>query len=111
MSHSYRKSRGQTGHGCFEQAKSAVQLAMRLSPRDPSIGLSHANLGIAELRLGHFDAAIEEYHNAIVAGYRPPRMGFCGMRPLPGEAGGAFTPEQYAELCDINVLDVMLKFM
>jgi hypothetical protein len=38
-------------------------------------------------------------------------MGFCGMRPLPGEAGGAFTPEQYAELCDINVLDVMLKFM
>jgi hypothetical protein len=38
-------------------------------------------------------------------------MGFCGMRLLPGEAGGAFTPEQYAELCDINVLDVMVKFM
>ena len=55
----------------FEQAKSDAQQAMRLSPRDPLIGLFHVRLGNAELGLGHFDAAIEEYQNAIDSGYRP----------------------------------------
>ena len=31
------------------------------------------NLGDAELGLGHFDAAIDEYHNATDSGFRP----FC----------------------------------
>ena len=57
--------------GQFEQAKSDAQQAMRLSPRDPLIGLFHVHLGDAELGLGHFDAAIDEYHNAIDSGYRP----------------------------------------
>ena len=56
--------------GQFEQAKSDVQQAMRLSPRDPAIGLLALSLGDAELGLGHFDAAIDEYHKAIDAGYR-----------------------------------------
>jgi adenylate cyclase len=56
--------------GRFEQAKSDVQQAMRLSPRDPLIGMFHVILGDAELGLGHFDAAIEKYHNAIDASYR-----------------------------------------
>ena len=43
---------------------------MRLSPRDPVIGMFHVILGDAELGLGHFDAAIDKYHNAIDAGYR-----------------------------------------
>ena len=43
---------------------------MRLSPRDPLIGLLHVHLGDAELGLGHFDAAINEYHNAADSGYR-----------------------------------------
>ena len=55
----------------FEQAKSDAQQAMRLSPRDPLIGLFHVQLGDAELGLGHFDAAIDEYHNATDSGYRP----------------------------------------
>ena len=55
--------------GRFEQAKSDVQQAMRLSPRDPLIGMFHVILGDAELGLGHFDAAIEKYHNAIDASY------------------------------------------
>jgi tetratricopeptide (TPR) repeat protein len=38
--------------GRFEQAKSDVQQAMRLSPRDPWIGSWHLNLGDAELGLG-----------------------------------------------------------
>ena len=56
--------------GRFEQAKSDLQLAMRLSPRDPEIGFRHIQLGNIELNLGHFDAAIDEYHKAIDAGFR-----------------------------------------
>jgi adenylate cyclase len=57
--------------GQFEQAKSDAQHAIRLSPRDPLIGLLHVHLGDAELGLGHFDAAIGEYNNAADSGYRP----------------------------------------
>jgi TolB-like protein/class 3 adenylate cyclase len=57
--------------GRFEQAKSDAQLEIRLSPRDPSIGLSHIRLGDAELGLGHLDAAIDNYLNAVDSGYRP----------------------------------------
>jgi adenylate cyclase len=48
--------------GRFEQAKSDEQRAMQLSPRDPDIGGWHLALGSADLGLGHFDAAIEEFH-------------------------------------------------
>jgi len=44
---------------------------MRLSPRDPLIGLFHIQSGDAELGLGHFEAAIDEYHNATDSGFRP----------------------------------------
>jgi TolB-like protein len=54
--------------GRFEQAKSDAQQAMRLSPRDPEIPNRLMNLGMAELGLGHFDAAIEEYQKGIDAG-------------------------------------------
>jgi adenylate cyclase len=56
--------------GRYEQAISDVQQAIRLSPRDPRIGLWVADLGDAELGLGHFDAAIDKYHKAIDAGWR-----------------------------------------
>jgi adenylate cyclase len=54
----------------FEQAKSDVEQAMRLSPRDPTIGLWHNLMAGAELGLGHFDAAIDEANKAIDAGWR-----------------------------------------
>ena len=54
----------------FEQAKSDVQQAMRLSPRDPRIGLWHNYMADAELGLGHFDAVIEESSKAIDAGWK-----------------------------------------
>jgi len=54
----------------FEQGKSDILNAMRISPRDPRIGLWQMNLGDAELGLGHFDAAIENYQKAIDAGFR-----------------------------------------
>jgi adenylate cyclase len=65
------RSTAKSSLGQFEQAKSDAQQAIRLSPRDPLIGLFHIQLGDAELGLGHFDAAIDEYHNATDSGYRP----------------------------------------
>jgi TolB-like protein/class 3 adenylate cyclase len=56
--------------GRFEQAKTDAQLAMRLSPRDPFLGLFHVGTGDAELSLGHSDAAIDQYRKAIDLGYR-----------------------------------------
>jgi adenylate cyclase len=57
--------------GRFDQAKADAEQAMRLSPRDPYIGLFHTEMGNAELGLGHVDAAIEAFHQAIDSDYRP----------------------------------------
>jgi adenylate cyclase len=65
------RSTARSSLGQFEQAKSDAQQAMRLSPRDPLIGLFHVQLGDAKLGLGHFEAAISEYRNATDSGYRP----------------------------------------
>ena len=54
----------------FEQAKSDVQQAIRLSPRDPGIGAWHNFMADAELGLGNLDAALDESNKAIDAGYR-----------------------------------------
>ena len=62
------RSMAEISLGRFKQAKSDAQQAVRLSPRDPNIGLFHVNLGDPELGLGHFDAAIDEYYRAIDAG-------------------------------------------
>ena len=54
----------------FEQAKSDVQQAMRLSPRDPALSQWHNFMADAEIGLGHFDSAIDESSKAIDGGYR-----------------------------------------
>ena len=56
--------------GQFEQAKSDLEQALRLSPRDPLIGVWHMYLGDVELGLGHIEAAIGEFRNAIDSGFR-----------------------------------------
>jgi adenylate cyclase len=56
----------------FEPAKSDVQRAMRLSPRDPRTGFWHFCLGAAEFGQGHYDASIDEDHKALDAGFRIP---------------------------------------
>ena len=56
--------------GQFEQAKVDVQRALQLSPRDHMIGTWNVELGDAEISLGHFDAAIDEYRKAINSGTR-----------------------------------------
>jgi adenylate cyclase len=54
----------------FEQAKSDVQQAMRLSPHDPALSQWHNFMADAEIGLRHFDAAIDECNKAIDGGYR-----------------------------------------
>ena len=73
--------------GHYEQAKSDVQQAIRLSPRDPTIGLWLVTLGDAELGLGHFGAAIDEYKKAIDAGWRAyqPYRGLAAAHALDGK--------------------------
>jgi adenylate cyclase len=55
--------------GQYEQGKNDVRQAMRLSPHDPSLGLWHDYLCLAELGLGHYNAAIDEGNRALDAGY------------------------------------------
>jgi TolB-like protein len=56
--------------GRFEQAKADAQRAMRLSPRDPLRGVFRLQTGVAELGLGHADAAIDQCRQAIDSGFR-----------------------------------------
>jgi adenylate cyclase len=62
------RSSAELSLGRFEQAKADAQQAMRLSPRDPYLGSFHVISADAELSLGHFDIAIDEYRKAIDAG-------------------------------------------
>ena len=73
--------------GRFEQAKSDARQAMRLSPRDPESPNRLINLGMAELGLGHFDAAIVEYQKAIDAGahYFIPYVNLAAAYALAGK--------------------------
>jgi adenylate cyclase len=64
------RSSAETSLGRYGQAKADAQQAMRLSPRDPRIGLYHLQLGDAELGLRHFDDASAEYQRAIDSGFR-----------------------------------------
>jgi len=54
----------------YGQAKSDILQAMRLSPRDPSVGSWHRFLGDAEFGLGHFEVSAEDYNKALDLGYR-----------------------------------------
>jgi adenylate cyclase len=56
--------------GRFEEARSDIQQALRLSPRDPQVGYWLMQSGASELSLSHFDAAIDEQQKAINAGFR-----------------------------------------
>jgi adenylate cyclase len=55
--------------GHFEQAKSDITKAMRLSPHDPFMLFWPMYLGDAELDLGHFEVAVEEYQKSIDNGF------------------------------------------
>ena len=77
----------------FEQAKSDVQQAMRLSPRDPALSSWHNFLADAELGLGNLNAAIEEANEAIDGGYRVfyPYLNLAAAHALKGDIEEAKT--------------------
>jgi adenylate cyclase len=79
------RSAAEVSLGRFEEAKSDAQESIRLSPRDPQVGLRHVTLGDAEVGLGHLDAAIEEYRKAIDAGYRNRVVNMAGAYALQGK--------------------------
>jgi tetratricopeptide (TPR) repeat protein len=57
--------------GRFDEAKSDVSQAMRLSPHDPEVGWWHGALASAELGQQHYRDAIDEAKQAIDGGWRP----------------------------------------
>jgi tetratricopeptide (TPR) repeat protein len=73
--------------GRFAEGISDERQSMRLSPRDPVIGLRHTELGFAELGLGHFHDAAEEYHKAIDTGFVNyiPYVGLAVAHALEGK--------------------------
>jgi adenylate cyclase len=81
------RASAETSLGRFEQAKSDVRQAMRLSPRDPSISLWQVQLGDVEIGAGHTEAAIAEYQKAFDAGYRGPSVysGLAAAYALEGK--------------------------
>jgi adenylate cyclase len=78
------RSAAEVSLGRFEQAKSDAQQSIRLSPRDPQVGLRHVTLGDAEIGLGHFDSAIKEYQKAIDVGYHNRVVNMAGAYALQG---------------------------
>jgi adenylate cyclase len=79
--------------GRFERAISDAQQAMQLSPRDPIIGIWHVLWGDAELGLGNFDNAVEQYRKAIAAGLHTyvPYANMAAGFALAGKIGDART--------------------
>jgi adenylate cyclase len=77
----------QNSLGQFEQAKSDIKTAMRLSPHDPFMLFWPMYLGDAELGLGHFDAAVEAYRKAIDNGLHsfPPYVDLAAAYALQGK--------------------------
>jgi tetratricopeptide (TPR) repeat protein len=71
--------------GRFEQAKSDILQALRMSPRDPRSGTWTWFLGNAELGLGHLDAAIEAFHKSIDIGGAP--LSYAGLAAAFALAG------------------------
>jgi adenylate cyclase len=65
------RGNAETSLGHFEQAKSDLRQTIRLSPRDPKIGIWHMMLSSPELGQEHYEAAIGELHKALDAGFRP----------------------------------------
>jgi adenylate cyclase len=54
--------------GRFDEAKSDLQQAIRLSPRDPLVTVFNTLIGDAELGAGRLEAAVVEYRKSLDAG-------------------------------------------
>jgi tetratricopeptide (TPR) repeat protein len=57
-----RRAAAENSLGRYDEAQADVEQPMRLSPHDILIPVFHVFVGEAEIGLGHFDAAIDEFH-------------------------------------------------
>jgi adenylate cyclase len=80
------RSQAENGLGRFEQAKADAGRAIRLSPRDPYIGIFRMVTAFADLGLGQVDAAIDEFRQTIDSGYRTYFV-YAGLAAAYAQAG------------------------
>ena len=85
------RSGAESSLGRFEQAKADAEQAIRLSPRDPNTGIWRVMEGDAEIGLGRFDAAIEQYRAAIDGGFHTyiPYANMAAAYALAGKMDAA----------------------
>jgi len=79
------------GHGLARMGKPAegleyIRYAMRLSPRDPTMAVYLEMAGNAELELGHYEEAIENFHRSTMLKPGYPR-GWAGLAAAHALAG------------------------
>ena len=91
--------------GRFERAKSDVQQAIRLSPRDPTIDDWQLALGSAELGLGQYDVAIEAFQKADAGGccQTAPELSLAAAYALTGQMEKAQSALAKARRTEPNV--------
>jgi adenylate cyclase len=88
---------GETLLGRYEQAMSNLEQAMRISPRDPYLGVWHMEMGRLFLALRRTDAAVQEGIMAIDSGYRTA-LGYAALAAFYATANKA--PEAKAALAE-----------
>ncbi len=92
--------------GHYEQAISELQQAMKISPRDPNIGIWHMEIGRALLALTRYDAAVQEGLKAIDSGYRTPQS-YAGLAAFYAAADKM--PEAKAAMAEAMKLEPELS--
>jgi adenylate cyclase len=88
--------------GHYEQAISHLEQAMRISPRDSSIGLWHMEMGRQLLALRRTEAAVQEGLKAIDSGYRTV-LGYAALAAFYAAADKV--PEAKAALAEAMKLN------
>jgi tetratricopeptide (TPR) repeat protein len=97
---------GELRLGHYEQAMSHLEQAMRISPRDSTIGTWHMEMGRDLLGLRQYDAAIQEGLKAIDLGYREA-LSYAALAAFYAAADKA--PEAKAALAEAMKLNPKLS--
>jgi adenylate cyclase len=99
-------AQGEMFLGRYEQSISNLEQAMRISPRDSSIGVWHMAMGRDLLALRRTDAAVQEGLKAIDSGYRQA-LGYAALAAFYAAADKA--PEAKAALAEAMKLNPKLS--
>jgi tetratricopeptide (TPR) repeat protein len=88
-----------------------LEEAIRISPRDPSIGFMHYRLGLANLLIGNTDEATRWYKKAVLTYYEPADAyaELAAALSLKGDKAGA--QAALAEAAKLNPHETTLAWM